>query len=117
MGIESKFAALGMDVAETTDRFCGNIDLLQSMMRLFAKESYEERLMSTFAERDWGELERAAHALKGSSANLGFVHLSSLAGVVVQTLRDEDYTGLDEKVDALVAEFVRVRDGIVALEG
>lgn len=117
MGIESEFAALGMDVAETADRFCGNIDLLQSMVRLFAQENYEERLASALAESDWGRLEHAAHALKGASANLGFVELSRLAEVVVQAMRDGDHDGIDGSVGALEAEFVRVRDGIAALEG
>ena len=53
-----KLAALGIEMDATMKRFCGDTDLLVEMLREFAAEDLLERL-------------RAAHAVKGTSANLG----------------------------------------------
>ena len=60
-----KLAALGIEMDATMKRFCGDTDLLVEMLREFAAEDLLERLPAAIA------IERAAHAVKGTSANLG----------------------------------------------
>ena len=66
-----KLAALGIEMDATMKRFCGDTDLLVEMLREFAAEDLLERLPAAIAESDGAAIERAAHAVKGTSANLG----------------------------------------------
>ena len=47
------------------------IEMLVEMLREFAAEDLLERLPAAIAESDGAAIERAAHAVKGTSANLG----------------------------------------------
>lgn len=66
-----KLAALGIEMDAAMKRFCGDTDLLVEMLREFAAEDLLERLPAAIAESDGAAIERAAHAVKGTSANLG----------------------------------------------
>ena len=66
-----KLAALGIEMDATMKRFCGDTDLLVEMLREFAAEDLLERLPAAIAESDGAAIERAAHAVNGTSANLG----------------------------------------------
>jgi len=48
---------------------------------------------------------KAAHSLKGASANLGLMDLSETARDIEFKGRDQDLTGMNEKMQALKAEF------------
>ena len=96
---EARLCALGIDVRPTLKRFYGDYDLLVDMLHEFVQEDMAEGMPAACAGGDLGELERIAHALKGTSANLGLVELE----------------GLGEKVDMAVGCYRSVRAGIAAL--
>jgi PAS domain S-box-containing protein len=56
---------------------------------------------------DAGALERAAHSLKSSAANLGLLELSRLAGILETTGATGDLGGADSVLAALRSEFHR----------
>ena len=110
-----KLAALGIEMDATMKRFCGDTDLLVEMLREFAAEDLLERLPAAIAESDGAAIERAAHAVKGTSANLGLMELSARCNEVVQAVRAGKTEGLEGLVDAAVRCYRTVRAGIASL--
>ncbi len=110
-----RFADFGIDWDPTVKRFCGDLDLLDCMLREFAEEDLIEGLPPALARADYGEVERIAHAAKGTSANLGLVEVSALCDDVVQAVRAGDCARLEELVGAAVNRYRIVRQRIAEL--
>jgi HPt (histidine-containing phosphotransfer) domain-containing protein len=47
----------------------------------------------------------AAHSLKGAAANMGLVELSEIAKDIEFRAREQDLTGIEQKIKALKTEF------------
>jgi len=65
-------------------------------------------------QRSASALERVAHSLKSSAANLGGTELSRLCGLVEQHAAQGNLEGLEIVVDQLHAEFDRLRPLLLA---
>lgn len=110
-----ELAALGIEMDATMKRFCGDADLLVEMLREFAAEDLLERLPAAIAECDGAAIERVAHAVKGTSANLGFTELSARCDKVVQAARAGELDGIEGLGAEALACYRDVRAGIAAL--
>jgi len=92
-----------------------------TLMALLADEFTSEAqrqlnaLRAGVAEGDPQAVERAAHSVKGSSANLGAVRLSQLTGRIEEFARAGAIGSLDAEIDAVAVEFERVRHALAAL--
>lgn len=110
-----RFEALGIEAESTRKRFCGDADLLVSMLHEFADEDLLEKLPAALGSRDFAVVERVSHAVKGTSANLGFKDLSLACDQVVQAVR----AGRTDEVDGLSADalgrYRAIRAGIASL--
>lgn len=112
----SQLEELGLDVEDTMDRFGGNVELLERMIRLFASNDTLGDMMAAFEAQNADDLERTSHSIKGSSANLGFAELSSRASDVCEYVRSTGTAQVPQDlIDAVVVEHKRVIDGINAL--
>lgn len=110
-----KLVALGVDVEPTLKRFCGDEELLVEMLHEFAAENLAEELPEALARGDYHQIELTAHAVKGTSANLGLVELSARCNDAVQAVRTGELDGIDGLVSAVVECYRSVRVGIEAL--
>lgn len=110
-----RLAALGVDVEPTLKRFYGDCDLLVEMLHEFAAEGLADQLPDALASGDLDRVERVAHAVKGTSANLGLMELSARCNDVVQAVRAQQLDNLDVLVAAAVERYRTVRDSIAAL--
>lgn len=83
----------------------GEPDLIQELVGLFKREtpSQIEAIRAAITARDAEQLRKAAHSLKGSSANLG-VRLVSALGA---ELEKKGRSGAVEGADALLAQLER----------
>lgn len=81
-------------------------DVLGEVVGLYLerKSVQLEALRQALASGDAHTLERTAHSLKGSSANLGAVRLARLAGEIEVLGRQGDLAGGAERLEALVTE-------------
>ena len=64
--------------------------------------------------RDTGALERAAHTLKGASANVGARGVAEVCARLEANARNADLDGAESLVDEYDTEFERVRDALEA---
>lgn len=110
-----KLVALGVDLESTLKRFCDDADLLVEMLHEFAAENLAEELPEAAARGDYHQIELTAHAVKGTSANLGLVELSARCNDAVQAVRSGKLDGIDGLVEAAVECYRSVRAGIEAL--
>lgn len=117
MNVMELFAKLDEDAETTLHRFGGNLSLLTRFVTKFPQDPTYAALTDAVARDDRAELERAAHTLKGTAANLGFQTLSAHAAALVNALRSDGCTpeALATLTDAIHAEYRRVIDAVASL--
>jgi two-component system, sensor histidine kinase and response regulator len=88
----------------------GDGELMATLAREYERDS--ERQLTTMhqalTDRDAHSLERAAHTLKGASANLGATRLAELCARLQELGRAEELDGAASLVAAAVTELDRV---------
>jgi CheY-like chemotaxis protein len=88
--------------------------LFQELVRIFLDDTPQRlrELLKAFEQRDPLALERAAHALKSSAANLGALHLSTLFKEIEMAGRTKDVTKAEAFVRQSESEFALVEDAL-----
>jgi HPt (histidine-containing phosphotransfer) domain-containing protein len=64
---------------------------------------------------DWAKFTRAAHSIKGSSANLGAMALRAVAERLEHQVRTEGMVGVAAAVEGLKSEFARAQTELLKL--
>jgi HPt (histidine-containing phosphotransfer) domain-containing protein len=57
---------------------------------------------------------RAAHAIKGSSANIGGNEVAAVAALIEDAARAQTWSGIAENADGLDRAYERLREAVVA---
>jgi HPt (histidine-containing phosphotransfer) domain-containing protein len=83
-------------------------DEYPSLLDTFLADS-EERLCVLRKAEDAAQLMNAAHSFKGSSSNMGAIHLAELCGELEQQAKREKLIGIEKLVDEIDREFSVVR--------
>jgi len=94
----------------------GQPDIVTRLIDLFLGQApnHVAEIQAALTACDAEALARAAHALKGTSANLGATRLNELAGLVERQARNAELNGAEQYVAALVAEFEMVQVDLAA---
>lgn len=92
-------------------------DIVAEVVELFLEDSPRRvaAIRAAAAARDPRQLGREAHGLKGSSANVGAVHLRSLCERLERLGKSGATEGADALATAVEAEFQRVRQCLLPL--
>ena len=98
----------GVDTKTTLYRFGGNAALLERFIRKFPQDGTYAQLGEAARERRYGDVERLAHTLKGTSANLGYDQLSRHSAALVSAVRDGSTDRVEELFAPLEAEYQKV---------
>ena len=106
---------LGIDVETTLKRFCGNVNLLMSMLEVFVREDTLEKLPEAMRAKDYEAAESIAHAVKGTAANLGLASLSTRCDALVQAIRANHLCNVDDLALAALESYRTARANINAL--
>ncbi len=90
----------------------GDAEFMVELLNQFLGDSEElvGVLAPALAAGDGEALERAAHTLKSSSANVGEMILSAMCEVLQNAGRGGDLSGMGEAVPAAEVEYGRVKD-------
>ena len=86
-------------------------EFMHEIIAIFLEDTPERitELEAAFAAGDLVKFSRAAHSIKGSSANLGAAALRLVAGQLEERSRGPDVAGLPPLVASLKAEFDRTK--------
>jgi len=106
-----------LDINAALERLEGDRDLLDELLALFAEEcqSSIKGIREAFDSRDARVLERLAHTVKGSAANLGANDLSKAASAVEKKARAEEMDNVAEEVAALERQVERLMPELESL--
>ena len=117
MDLRQTLEALEVDVETTLHHFGGNEPLLERFVRKFPQDETYKSLTAAVTEWDLSLIERLAHTLKGTSANLGFQILSDQCHELVQAIRDGETQPEQLKpfMDKISAEYEKIMAAIEAL--
>lgn len=76
--------------AQAVTRFMDDQEMYEKYVGEFPEEQTITRLRKAVEDKDYDAAEKAAHALKGITANLGFLRLTDAAVDMMMELRDGD---------------------------
>lgn len=92
----------------------GDPELLIDLIQMFLADGPTklDAIMRGIQAQDWEQVERAAHALKGSSGNLGAIHVQDDCDLIQNACRQEQAQDVRRCAQALEQHF---RDADLAL--
>ena len=99
---------MGINEAETLERFGGIQMLLEKMLKNFLDDQNFAGLKEEVEQGDAEAAEHAAHTLKGMCGNLGMAELSRLNADFVDRLRGGDASGMKEDLAGIAREYERI---------
>lgn len=101
---------IGVDPANVLQRFGGSEKMLGKFVRKFLADATYSQLTEAMAKKDWDEVFRTAHTLKGLSGNFDFLKLHELSSKMVERYRAGDYEAIPplfEQLQTSYAETVK----------
>lgn len=98
----------GVDTEATLRRFGNNSGLLERFVLKFPQDPTFSSLTEAIPGEDFELMERLAHTLKGTSANLGYQELSDRCAALVAALRGGQREGLAGLFQPISEEYQRV---------
>lgn len=108
MEIRKLYERIGTDYQVLLDRFCNNEDLICKFVMSFPDEKSYAGLVEAYARQDFREIENCAHALKGISANLGFIRLQEACNEVVLGVRQDKLASIPDRYQKVKAEYENI---------
>ena len=115
--LKQKLIENGADVDGTLHRFMGNAGLFLKFLGKFKDDKNFVLLRESIEKKDYEEVFRAAHTLKGVSANLGLNPICDAASRLTELVRGKTAEEVDEaKVAAekeAIEESYRIFIGII----
>jgi HPt (histidine-containing phosphotransfer) domain-containing protein len=113
---KSNVALPVLDVAEALRLLEGDGELLKELSQMFLEQSAGllQNMRESLAANEPAQLERLAHTLKGSCANLGARALAQAAEELEKKARAKALFGLDKQVDVVVKEVEQLKQELNA---
>lgn len=96
MTLEEAGKELGINLDAALERFAGNEGLYLKFLNKMLTDPTFPALEDAVREKDLKAVERAAHTLKGVSANLGLDDLSGRCADIVQAVRTDETAAQDD---------------------
>ena len=94
------------------DDTAGIVELLESAMKTGA--GYQETLQAALGRQVLEEVMRAAHAIKGSAANVGGNEVAEVAARIENAARAATWVGIADDAIALERAYERLREAVRA---
>ncbi len=107
--IEKTAAALGENLEPAVQRFGGNVELYARFLKKFPQDPTADALAEAVRQKNYPEVERSAHTLKGVAANLGLETLRAGSDALVQAVRRQSFQEVDSLYESFAAEYARVK--------
>lgn len=108
MELKEILVEAGVEYEKVLERFSGNSALLRKFICRFPQDDTYGQLQAAMDRQNLGEVEMAAHTLKGVCANLGFDALSELCNQMVRVARGQEEGSLAALFAQVTQEYQRV---------
>jgi HPt (histidine-containing phosphotransfer) domain-containing protein len=109
----------GLDIQDGLNRFSGNWDIYQRLLRYFTDFHTDDYLqlleMSSSGVMDFDALSALSHKIKGAAANLSATDLQRRFQAIERSLQSGDPVAVREDLAQAIESFTRLRDVISKL--
>jgi len=105
-----KLLDYGADIQGIMERFLKDEDLYKSCITTFYEDSGFQDLGICISNKQYDAAFNYAHSLKGVSGNMGLTPLYNLIVVLVEALRNKDYSQIDRQYADVMIEYKRSKD-------
>ncbi len=101
-----------MDLKELGENLGLELDEFVEIVELFVTtaDSDIEKIRDAIKENDSFKAQEAAHSLKGSAGNLGFMEISNIAMEAEKKAREQDLNGFDGMVNEIILKLEDVKN-------
>jgi HPt (histidine-containing phosphotransfer) domain-containing protein len=100
-----QYKNVGNDYVGMVERFDGNMELFEQMIRLFMKDKTMDSLRQHVNDKEYEKAFHDAHTLKGVAGNLGLTALHMEASAMTEKLRVNDTTDVEEHLAKVEEEY------------
>lgn len=98
----------GMEVETTLTRFMDNEELYVRSLKKFLEDPSYQKLLQAMETEDYDEIHKAAHTLKGVTANLGLKSICDVATTIVTKIRSSQFAGLSDDMKLLSENYEKI---------
>jgi len=107
---------LPIDYPSALKRLDGDKDFLNELLDIFQEDFIEKKnlLLSAVEQKDFIEISKLGHSLKGGSANLSLPHLREMASRIEIAGKEGDLTAAREHTNQMIEEFKRLQQFLEA---
>lgn len=98
------------DYADFLERIDGDVDLLKEVIEIFIEDTPRllADLFAAIRRGDADAVERAAHTLKGATANISAKRLHALSRQVQQAVKNEGVDSLEPWINKFAEDFAQL---------
>lgn len=100
----------GADVDMTLKRFMGNEAIYMKFIMKFLDDKSFEGVKSNLEKKDYEEVFKSAHTLKGVTANLGLDPINAVASQISELLRGKKNEDSDIEVEKLGKLWIQLEE-------
>lgn len=101
MNLQEASKELEINYSEAIARFGGSESIYQRFLKKFLNDSTYQELEEAWQKREYQEIEKKAHTLKGVAGNLNLGKLFILSDSLVQKIRNKQYEETTEIYEQL----------------
>jgi HPt (histidine-containing phosphotransfer) domain-containing protein len=105
-----QYKNVGNDYVGMIERFDGNLDLFEQMIRLFMQDKTIEDLQQHVNDQEYEKAFHDAHTLKGVAGNLGLTALHMEASAMTEKLRVNDTTDVEKHLAKVEEEYTAFKE-------
>lgn len=116
MNLKEFCEKLDIDYDNVLLKFGNNEILYKRFLKKFLEDETYYELEKSWNVKNYDEVEKSAHTLKGVSANLGINRLFELTSKIVQAVRMETYDNMEETYKKLEEEYRLTKEMINELD-
>lgn len=101
MELKDLAVILDMDLISSVERFGNNEIIFKKFLKKFSEDKTYSILCEAIENKDYENIEKSAHTLKGISANLGLTNLQECSNEIVWAVRNKEFDNIYSLFDNL----------------
>lgn len=116
MDLNEAAARLEIDLPHVLDRLVGKKDFLIRMLKIYAESEEFAMAKDAMLRKDYEELKKCAHALKGAGFTIGLDRMAAASNEVVCAVREHRYEYAEQMFERMEEEFLKIQTVVEELE-
>lgn len=107
---------LNIDLSTTIERFGNNETIFTKFLKNFSEDKTFNILCEAVENKNYDNIEKSAHTLKGIAANLGLKTLQNDSNDIVCAVRNKEFDNIYILFDNLKNDYTTIIDKLSELE-